>query len=112
MPLTASTEFSMRVHQLQPLFDTVKTRFDTIDPAIDTGHAFFDRGETRFCVVNVVNEAVQLLIDAPQMAQEKAFRFVDHIRSYFRIGAGARRDRTLATAAKDERAEEAYYPQS
>jgi hypothetical protein len=33
----------------------VKTRFHMVDAAVDASHAFFDRGERHFHVVNIVD---------------------------------------------------------
>ncbi|MBV9569198.1 MAG: hypothetical protein JO172_13775 [Hyphomicrobiales bacterium] len=73
----------MRVNQLQPLLDAVEPRFDAVDSPIDAGHAFIDGGEAHLSVVTIVNETVQLLVNASQMTQKKAFMFVNHGRLYF-----------------------------
>ena len=66
------------VGQLQPAFYPVEPRFDAVDAVVDDGDARFDRRRAHLQVGHVGGDAVELLVDAAQVAQNHAVGLVGH----------------------------------
>lgn len=81
------------VGQLQPAFNPVEPRFDAVDAVVDDGDARFDRRRAHLQVGHVGGDAVELFVDAAQVAQNEAVGIGGHGRN---LAAGGRTGNSTA----------------
>jgi len=66
------------IDKIEPTLNTLDTNFEAIEPTVYARQPLFDSGQSNLNVEHLVNDAVQLRIEAAQILKDKIIRFGGH----------------------------------
>jgi hypothetical protein len=69
---------ALRIHQIKASLDSIGPLFKSIQATVHAGQTFFNTRHARFKVSQVLNDTIDLLVDAPQINQNDVVALFGH----------------------------------
>jgi hypothetical protein len=80
IPGASSGWSSRKFRKIETLLDAIEPKIEPVHPALDSDNRLFQRGHPALQLPHIVDDAIQLLIETPEIDKNDIVRVVGHSR--------------------------------